>query len=100
MNGKTATTTLATASDITLWYDGAASSVASSLTGVQVLKALGDASSVNGKLYFKTETTEIVQGTTENKECSGRGKCLRETGDCLCYEGYMGEACGQQFSQV
>jgi hypothetical protein len=32
----------------------------------------------------------------ENIECSGRGQCNRGSGQCECYEGYMGLNCGSQ----
>ena len=28
-------------------------------------------------------------------ECSGRGECNRQTGECVCYEGTEGQACGK-----
>lgn len=40
--------------------------------------------------------TEVTRGSTEAKECSGRGNCDYETGTCSCDEGYTLEACSEQ----
>jgi hypothetical protein len=31
----------------------------------------------------------VTEGTTEEIECSGQGKCNRETGVCACFKGFM-----------
>jgi len=46
--------------------------------------------------FVKSETYEITRGTTEATECSGRGLCDGETGECACHSGYTGEACHVQ----
>ena len=28
-------------------------------------------------------------------ECSGRGRCNRDTGECICYDGFAGQACNR-----
>jgi hypothetical protein len=35
-------------------------------------------------------------GTSEANECSDRGLCNREVGECECFKGYAGNACGLQ----
>merc|ERR1712178_366742 len=38
------------------------------------------------------------RGTTENKECSGRGLCDETTGTCSCFKGYTDDDCSRQNS--
>merc|ERR1711988_238799 len=38
------------------------------------------------------------RGTTENKECSGRGLCDETTGTCTCFKGYTDDDCSRQNS--
>jgi hypothetical protein len=64
--------------------------------GFLVLKAKGDKNEHDDSAYFKSETHELVRGTTESLECSGRGQCASEDGVCACYDGYTGEACEVQ----
>lgn len=35
-------------------------------------------------------------GKLEGRDCGGRGLCNRETGNCACFPGYYGTACGSQ----
>merc|ERR1712072_531026 len=69
--------------------------------------ALGDLDTTSGpatnygatepsKTYFNAVTKEITRGTKESSECSGRGLCDTETGECTCHEGYTGAACELQ----
>ena len=46
--------------------------------------------------WIKSETYEVTRGTTEVTECSGRGLCDGESGECACHTGYTGEACHVQ----
>jgi len=60
---------------------------------------------MNGVLTDTTVTTQVyLSGTTETfssvdneahdyMECSNKGLCDRETGDCTCFDGYEGSAC-------
>jgi len=36
------------------------------------------------------------RGTTENKECSGRGLCDESAGTCSCFKGYTDDDCSRQ----
>merc|ERR1711861_58505 len=36
------------------------------------------------------------RGTTENKECSGRGLCDETSGLCQCFKGYTDDDCSRQ----
>merc|ERR1712178_447611 len=36
------------------------------------------------------------QGTKSLTECSGRGLCMSDTGDCECFKGYHDNACSSQ----
>merc|ERR1712167_512778 len=36
------------------------------------------------------------RGTTENKECSGRGLCDGSSGVCACFKGYTDDDCSRQ----
>merc|ERR1711959_366957 len=38
------------------------------------------------------------RGTTENKECSGRGLCDESAGTCACFKGYTDDDCSRQHS--
>ena len=39
----------------------------------------------------------LVDGSTHNyAECANKGTCNRETGECKCFPGYEGKACGRQ----
>jgi len=39
----------------------------------------------------------LLDGSTHNyAECANKGKCNRVTGECECYSGYEGKACGRQ----
>jgi hypothetical protein len=43
-----------------------------------------------------TDSTSSSTGTvyhTQEIECSGKGKCDRSTGQCMCLDGYEGDAC-------
>jgi len=40
--------------------------------------------------------TEISKGSRESLECSGQGVCNVETGDCECFDQYMGTACHER----
>jgi EGF-like domain len=42
----------------------------------------------------------LVNPDAENIECSGRGSCDRDTGNCVCFEGYSGIACEGQNTVV
>lgn len=41
-------------------------------------------------------TISSTGGNTEHVECSARGTCNTENGNCVCTEGYFGEACQTQ----
>lgn len=38
----------------------------------------------------------LGHGKTQGRDCGGRGLCNRETGNCECFPGYYGTACGSQ----
>jgi hypothetical protein len=38
----------------------------------------------------------VINMQVENIECSGRGMCNRQTGECACFEGYYGISCHKQ----
>jgi len=46
----------------------------------------------NGNTLAKPATARGVHAVSE---CSGAGKCNRETGECECFDGYGGEACAR-----
>jgi hypothetical protein len=64
-------------------------------TGFGVV-ALAAPSANTANKWVKSETYETTRGTTEVTECSGRGLCDGESGECECHTGYTGEACHVQ----
>ena len=40
--------------------------------------------------------TEARKGTREALECSGRGNCDKQSGECNCFENYAGLACSER----
>jgi len=57
-------------------------------------------SSTAGSFVPVTGSNHIVyndqRGTTENKECSGRGLCDGSSGVCACFKGYTDDDCSRQ----
>merc|ERR1712216_309330 len=54
----------------------------------------------NGDPYTTFETTtsitQVGTGQSEKSECSDRGVCDKESGNCQCFGGYTGVACEKQ----
>merc|ERR1711975_136419 len=59
-----------------------------------------DSSNVLTPGTFITHTVDRIyydqRGTTENKECSGRGLCDETSGLCQCFKGYTDDDCSRQ----
>lgn len=56
------------------------------------------ASQLGGQFAFgSSHTDRAVQDGHDWKECSGQGKCNRQSGGCECFPGYEGSACERQW---
>jgi len=84
-----------------------ADTAAGTITGTSVATWATD--SAQGRIFFETtwaETTSTLnaglklygKGTKEANECSDRGVCDYESGQCTCFGGYTGLACNIQHS--
>jgi hypothetical protein len=58
--------------------------------GVDLLDGLGNRQmATNHRLQVNVDGAGLsVMGSKASIECSGRGKCIRATGQCKCYQGY------------
>ena len=94
--------TTTAASDTSLAINGGTADDPSLGLGIIVLnKNVGNDLIVRGdQKYFQSETFEIIRGTAEATECSGRGFCNVEKGHCECFRGYEGNACATQSALV
>ena len=49
-----------------------------------------------GYVDVSGQVVETVSPNVENIECSNRGQCNRNSGQCECFQGYFGIACHRQ----
>ena len=58
------------------------------LPSIQVVANTGFTLGTDLDFPATLQASEVVRGTTENEECSGRGLCQHETGQCACFPGF------------
>lgn len=69
------------------------------ITKISLNEIISHESSTTGAFKTFTGAAKVYndqRGTTENKECSGRGLCDTSTGTCECFKGYTDDDCSRQ----